>query len=102
MGTCRTGEETKTARKGSETTPFQENLGGSLIVGKSPPVVMTCTTNLSYLKKEISSVVTNEYTPYNVKRSDNYLRAHSGPKSYSMIPDSSNSFYVLYLTRKNS
>jgi hypothetical protein len=85
MGTCRTGEETKTARKSSETTPFKENLSGSLIVGKSPPVVMTCTTNLSDLKKEICNVVTNEYTPYNVKRRGNYLRVHAGPKSYLMI-----------------
>lgn len=47
---------------------------------------MTCTTNLTDLKKDISNIVTNEYTPYNVKRRDNYLKAHAGPKSYLMIP----------------
>lgn len=41
VGTCRTGEEVKTARKDSETTPFRENLGGSLTVSRSPPAVMT-------------------------------------------------------------
>ena len=50
---------------------------------------MTCTTDLTDLKKEMSNVVTNEYTPYNVKQRDNYLKAHAGPKSYLTIPDHS-------------
>ena len=50
---------------------------------------MTCTTSLTDLKKEISNVVTNEGTPYIFKHSDNYLKAHAGPKSYLMIPDGS-------------
>lgn len=75
-----------TQKKDFETKPFQENLGGSLIVGRSLSDVMTCTTDLTDLKKEISNVVTNEYTPYNVKQRDNYLKAHTGPKSYLTIP----------------
>jgi hypothetical protein len=89
METCRTGEEAKTAqkkKKDSETKPFEENLSGSLIVGRSLSDVMTCTTDLTDLKKEMSNVVTNEYTPYNVKQRDNYLKAHTGPKSYLTIP----------------
>jgi hypothetical protein len=50
---------------------------------------MTCTKNLTDLNQEISNVMSNEYTPYNVKRRDNYLKAHAGPKSYLMIPDHS-------------
>jgi hypothetical protein len=52
---------------------------------------MTCTTNLTDLKKEISSVVTNEYATYNVKRRDNYLKVHAGPETYLMTPDRSKS-----------
>jgi hypothetical protein len=66
----------KNSKEGSETRPFQENLGGPLIAGRSPPVVTTCTTNLTDLKKEIGNLVTNAYTPY-VKRRDNYLKSHA-------------------------
>lgn len=35
--------------------------------------------------------MTNEYTLYNVKWRDDYLKTHAGPKSYLMIPDRSKS-----------